>query len=185
MDVNIYVRTSSRIYLPQTRIPTVAIHWGRGTHWEHGAVEEGMACSTWNPMQEVTKNIGRCQIHAHLLCSVHPYLFAVVARAINCQVASIGRELHVQYAIRLRKAKPIAKTSNSLWITHRLPAASLESTSQHKTCRLFKGIVDICRSVRGASCNCISSIRRYLVCTGMRISSEFALEIECCYYPYQ
>ena len=144
-----------------------------------------MACSTWNPMQEVTKNVGRCQIHDHLLCSVHPYLLAVVARAINCQVAPIGRELHVQYTIRLRKAKPIAKMCNSLWITHRLPAVSPESTSQHKTCRLFKGVVDICCSVRGASCNCISFIRRHLVCIGMRISSEFALEIEYYYYPYQ
>ena len=137
-------------------------------------------------MQEVTKDVGRRQVYGHPLCIVDPYLFAMVARSINCQVAPIRRELHAQYTIRLSQAKVIAKTDNRLWVTQRLPAASPGSTSQHKTCRLFEGEVDIQRSVRGVSYICISSIRRNPVCTVIiGVSPMLPLDIEYCPYPYQ
>ena len=189
MDVNIFMSASSRFYLPQTRIPAVAIHWSGRALREHGTIEEAMSCSTRHPMQEVTKDVGRRQVYGHPLCIVDPYLFAMVPCSINCQVAPIRRELHAQYTIRLSQAKVIAKTDNRLWVTQRLPAASPGSTSQHKTCRLFEGVVDIQRSVRGVACPpdrvsyfCISSIRRNPVCTVIiGVSLMLPLDIEYCH----
>src|SRR5260370_7455988 len=97
-----------------------------------------------------------------------------------------------EYTYRLARGQDIAKTENRLWVTCGLPAAPPGSTSQHKTCRLFEGVVDIQRSVRGVACPpdrvpyiCISSIRRNPVCTVIiGVSPMLPLDIEYCHYPY-
>src|SRR5437763_15092760 len=91
---------------------------------KHGTIQEDMARCTWKPMEKVSHNRCRRQVQRHTLRIIYPHLFTMIAVSIDCQVASIWRELHRQDTIRLLKTKFITKMCDWLGIAKWLTACS-------------------------------------------------------------
>ncbi len=80
----------------------------------------------------MAQHVLRRQAQQHPLRVIHPDLLAMIARAIDCQVAAIRRKLHRQYAIAARQPERIVEAGNDLRRAHRLPIRSLHRARQHK-----------------------------------------------------
>src|SRR5579884_3273559 len=135
------MRARRRVYNPQAGIPADAIGWHVGAKRQHGTIQKCMTRRAGKPVQKISKHICRNQIEFKALRIEYPDLLTVIARAINCQIAIIRRELHEEDTIRLKLTEAITKCRYRLRTAKRLPAAPFERTRQDKAVGMLERVV--------------------------------------------
>src|SRR6266487_95081 len=105
-QIDAFARTGRGIDLPHRSTPCLHRYLRDPTNRKHWAVEKGVPVPTGKPAQEVALCISGKQVDTHPLCIIDPDLLSVRACPINCQIASVRRELEREYCISFRASKP-------------------------------------------------------------------------------